>query len=557
MTASNASRSAPVRRLSRRQALRPDQLLAALPPAAPDPATGLRVPQHGLALDGDPPQAPLSVIVLNRLAFGARPGDFAAFNALGANDDARLTVWVDSQLNPGSINDTNCNNILAAAGFTTLNKTLPQLWADHYRGSQNRTQPLSDVRAATFLRAVHSNRQLFEVLVDFWHNHFNVFAWDYSYASATWVHYDRDVIRANALGNFRTMLQHVAGSPAMLYYLDNYINQVAGFNENYARESFELHTLGAENYLGVVADPFTIPKDPNGIAIGYCDNDVYEAARSFTGWRVNNGNSGAPGDDGTFYYHAPWHDKANKLVLGQYLPANQADMKDGNDVLDLLAYHPGTARHIARKLCRRLIADDPPQTIVDAAAAVFVANKLAPDQIKQVVRTICLSAEFKAAWGQKVKRPFEVAAGILRASNAAFNTADNTFFYYYEGAGQALFSRRSPDGYPDKKSDWSNTTALMQRWRFANILVQDYLGSASVDTLSQMPGALTTPNQIVDFWINRLLGRPMDTAANREAVLDFIAQGRGPNNAMPADEIADRLPHMVALILMAPEFQWR
>ncbi len=557
MTATKPPRSAPARRLSRRAVLRPDRLLAARPPAAPAPTLGLRAPGHGLVLDGDPALPPLSVIVFNRLAFGPRPGDLAAFNALGASDDARLTAWVDAQLNPAGLNDTACANLIAAANLTSLNKSLSQLWTDHYRGNQNRVQPVSDVRAATFLRAVHSARQLNEVLVDFWHNHFSIYAWDYSYASATWVHYDRDVIRANALGNFRVLLQSVARSPAMLYFLDNYINQAAGYNENYARESFELHTLGAENYLGVVADPFSIPKDPNGIAIGYCDNDVYEAARSFTGWRVNNGSSGAPGDTGNFLYYATWHDKANKIVLGQYLPANQADEKDGHDVLDLLAYHPGTARFIARKLCCRLIADDPPQSIVDAAAAVFVAHQQSPDQLKRVVRAICLSAEFKAAWGQKVKRPFEAAAGILRATNASFAAPNNTFFYYFDAAGQPLFSRRSPDGYPDKKPDWSNTTALMHRWRFANALVQGYLGSAAVNLLSQMPGGITTPNQIVDFWINRLLGRPMDAPANRQAVLNFMAQGRGPDSVLPADQITDRLPHMVALILMAPEFQWR
>ena len=547
--------SAPPRRLSRRAALRPDRLLAALPPLEPPPPAGLRAPETTLVQGGDPALPPLSVIVYNRLAFGPRPGNLAAFNALAGNDDARLTSWVDTQLNPNAINDSACDNLIAAANLPSLNKSLTQLWADHYTGNQSRTQPISDVRTATFLRAVHSNRQLKEVLVDFWHNHFSVYAWDYGYASATWVHYDRDVIRANALGNFRTMLGSVARSPAMLYYLDNYINQVAGFNENFARECHELHTLGAENYMGVV-NPLTVPQE-GGIAIGYCDNDVYEAARCFTGWRVNNGYWGAPANDGSFYYQDGWHDKANKLYMGQYYVANQAPMVDGEDVLDLLANHPGTARFIARKLCRRLISDDPPQSIVDAAAAEFSANTAAGDQIKKVVRAIILSDEFKETWGQKVKRPFEAAAGILRATNTPFTNPNNSYWYYYESAGQPLFSRRSPDGYPDLKSVWANTTALMQRWRFANVLVQGYLGNVTVNLLSQMPGGINTPNGIVDFWIDRLLGRPMDPAANRQAVFDFMAQGRGGDSVLPAEQITDRLPHMVALILMAPDFQWR
>jgi len=556
MTATKPPRSAPVRRLSRRAALRPDRLLAALPALDPPPPTGLRAPDQHIIQGGDPGLPPLGVIVFNRLAFGSRPTDLAAFNALGADDTARLTTWVDTQLNPNAITDTACNNLLAGNNLPSINKSLTQLWTDHYTGNQSRTQPISDVRAATFLRAVHSQRQLKEVLVDFWHNHFSIYAWDYSYASATWVHYDRDVIRANALGNFRTLLGTVARSPAMLYFLDNYISSDGGPNENYARESFELHTLGAENYMGVVPAA-SVPKDGDGLAIGYCDNDVYEVSRAFTGWRVNNGYSGAPGNDGTFLYYDDWHDRFQKVILGISFLVDEPPLKNGNDALDLLAFHPGTARFIARKLCRRLIADNPPQSIIDTAAAVFFNHHDDADQIKAVVRTICLSDEFKETWGQKIKRPFEAAAGTLRATNATLNSVNNTFWYYYESAGQALFARRSPDGYPDRKSDWSNTTALMQRWRFANYLVQGYLGSASVNLQSQMPGGLTTANQIVDFWINRLLGRPMDPAAGRDAVLDFMAQGFNPNNPLPSEDIADRLPHMVALILMAPDFQWR
>ena len=191
--------------------------------------------------------------------------------------------------------------------------------------------------------------------------------------SSDLVHYDRDVIRSHALGNFRQMLESVATSTAMLYYLDNYINQVGGFNENWARELLELHSLGAENYLGVM-DPFSVPLDQNGVPVGYVDNDVYEAARCFTGWRVDY-SSWEPGvgQSGAFLYYPAWHDRCQQVLHAALHPRRSSALKDGHDVLNAIAAHPGTARQIARKLCRRLIGDNPPQDTVDAAAAVFIA----------------------------------------------------------------------------------------------------------------------------------------------------------------------------------------
>lgn len=269
-------------------------------------------------------------------------------SALGATPEARLQAYVDQQLNPQAIVDSDCDARLAAAGFNTLGKTLEQLWADHVVNNDDwsyRMLPFTETEKTTFIRAVYSKRQLFEVLADFWHNHFNVYGWHY-YVGPVFVHYDRDVIRANMLGNFRAMLEQAARSTAMLFYLDNYINQAGGFNENFARELLELHTLGAENYLGVM-DPFQVPVGDDGIAIGYVDNDVYEAARSFTGWRVDYSTwEPGVGQSGAFLYYPPWHDRANKFFMHQYIPADQADMKDGQDVLDIIAHHPGTARFI-------------------------------------------------------------------------------------------------------------------------------------------------------------------------------------------------------------------
>jgi uncharacterized protein (DUF1800 family) len=192
----------------------------------------------------------------------------------------------------------------------------------------------------------------------------------------------------------------------MLFYLDNYVNQAGGPNENFARELLELHTLGSEHYFGT-QDPGTVPRLPDGTAIGYVERDVKEVARCLTGWRLDDG-SGDAGtrNTGAFLYYPAWHDQETKTVLGRSLAANQPDMRDGTDVLDFLASHPSTAQHVCRKLCQRLIGDDPSASIVESSAQVFLAARTASDQLRQVVRQIVRSSEFADSFGQKLKRPF-------------------------------------------------------------------------------------------------------------------------------------------------------
>ncbi len=562
-------------KLSRRRLLRGVGLAAAVGAAAPllsqpgaqaaSPAQettppAMRSPRHArmwAAEASAPDLPPLAVIALNRMAFGPRPGDIAAFQALGSTDDARLQAYVEQQLNPDSINDSLCDTKLAEAGFETLNKSLSQLWSDHIRNNDQgwsyRMLPVKEVEQATFIKAIYSKRQLAEVLADFWHNHFNVYGWD-SWSGPTWVHYDRDVIRANMLGNFRQMLGAVAKSPAMLYYLDAESNTAAGPNENFARELFELHTMGAENYLGVVSSRSEVPLDSEGRPVGYIDKDVYQATECFTGWRVNH-------DTGQFEFKDSEHSRYEKIVLNTEIP-DFLGLQDGEIVLDLVASHPGTARHICRKLCRRLVMDNPPDSLVQAAADVFLAQKDAPDQLKQVVRTILLSDEFRTTWGEKIKRPFEFAVSALRASNADY-AYSSSFRWYYGNMGQRLFSWHPPDGYPDLKEDWSSTMPMLQRWRFINwILEWEYGGEGAnkdvkrIRFLEQMPASRKTPNQIADFWIDRILGRSMPDV-ERQQVVDFMAHGRNPDYELPADQIEERLRYMVALIFMSPSFQWR
>ncbi|NOZ72892.1 MAG: DUF1800 domain-containing protein [Chloroflexi bacterium] len=533
----------------------PSQLLSpAL--AAPAPPLAMRARQPAFTRQLGPPTLPdIAVIALNRMAFGPRPGDFEAFQALGKTPAARLTAYVEQQLAPEDIDDQELATRLAAMNFVTLDKSLEQLWLDYViPDNDDRMLPLWETLAATFLKAVYSKRQLVEVLADFWHNHFNVWGWMYEVAPV-FVHYDRDVIRRHMLGNFREMLEAVATSPAMLYYLDNFINSRAGPNENYARELFELHTLGAENYLGV-ARQRSVPGYDEGAPIGYVDDDVYEATRAFTGWRVND-NDWEEGveNTGTFLYYDRWHDRFQKTVLGRFLPADQEPMKDGRDVLDALAEHPGTGRFIARKLCRRLIADDPPEDIVQEAATVFTAQRHAPDQLSQVVRTILLSDAFKTTWGDKIKRPFEAIISTLRATDADF-TPTRDFVWIFNLGGQGLFSWTAPDGYPDTKADWSTTMSILQRWRITNAMIEGWVEGVQIDPLPQTPDHLRTPSALADFWIERILHRPM-AAADRQEVVDLIAQGRNPDFALSSEQIAERLPSMVGLILMSPDFQYR
>ena len=505
--------------------------------------------------------APLAVRVLGRMGFGPRPGDVEAFDALGATDSARVAAYVEQQLDPAGIDDADVETRLAAAGMTTLAKSREQLWAEHAANDPEwyvRLLPAIETERAAFLRALYSRRQLVEVLADFWHDHFNVYGWDYI-SAPMWVHYDRDVIRANMLGNFRVMLEAVAGSPAMLVFLDNYTNSVAGPNENWARELFELHALGAENYLGVIS-PDEVPHDAQGRPVGYTDNDVYEATRCFTGWTYDH-------DTGATIFRTDWHDRFQKNVLGRWVAPNQPPFKDGRDVLDFLATHPGTARFIARKLCRRLIADEPPQPVVDAAAAVFAANTGAPDQLTQVVRTILLSPEFAAAWGAKVKRPFELVVGALRAAGAEIgfdldsHTGDS-FLWLFDATGHGKFNWRAPDGYSDVAVDWLSTATLVPTWRLVNWVFDESddtrAGAPVIDVAGQTPAGVETARALADYWIGRILGRPMPETSRVE-IIEFMAQGRNPDVRLrlSEDDVRARLVTMVSLIVLAPHALWR
>ncbi len=446
--------------------------------------------------------------VLNRLSFGARPGDVDAVRAIGVDR------WMAQQLDPERISDAPTEAFLTQ--FRTLGKTGEQLLADYPppgaqlaklakgggvisasdsaklkeqgRQSYSFVGEISTMRIA---RAVSSERQLQEVMVDFWENHFNVFAGK-DRTRYFLPEYDANTIRPNALGKFRDLLGAVAKSPAMLYYLDNWqsvadsgrstlttVRRVAaggrpgaqaarraakgsvdagvmaatatraptiakvaarrrGLNENYARELMELHTLGVDG--------------------GYTQRDVTELARALTGWTLSKGVNG-----GEFVFRGEVHDADAKTILGKHFPAG-GGQAEGEAVLDMLAYSPKTARFIATKLARRFVSDTPPAALVDRATATF---RTTDGDIREVVRTIVTSPEFFAAasYHAKVKSPFELVTSTLRAMNAKPDSSPRAV-QLVSRLGAPIFGHQAPNGYPETGEAWMNTGAILNRINF-------------------------------------------------------------------------------------------
>lgn len=586
-------------------------LLASSGAGVTDPSLAMRRPGRDGLRDPDLPTSPATLTFppapvrwLTRATHGFTQADLASFQSLGSNDDARWAAWVAQQLDPAAIADGDCDARLASAGFTTLNKTLPQLWADHHAVTNNyfvRMLPASETDCATIIRQTCSKRQLHEIMVGFWHDHFSVFGWDYD-GGPVFPHYDRDVIRPNALGNFRTMLEAVAKSTTMMFYLDLYASTRDGPNENYARELLELHTLGVENYAGILPPddpslPIGTGADGQPVRLKYVDNDVYEAARALTGWTIKNGHWQFPAEnDGTFVYRLNWHDAANKYFLNRYFAFNQNDNQaDGRKVFDILAAHPGTARHVATKLCRRFVGDNPASTLVEQIATLFQDTLTAPDQIAQMVGAILASNEFKTSWGTKMKRPVMSAISALRGLGADFTPVpDNTsawttteeFISRMQQTGHRWFYWPTPNGYPDTQQAWSGSSALGMTFRLLARLPEMHASNGSnaspfiADVQSQTLAAFPDPAQrsadnMVGYWCDRLYGyRPEPTRttvvaflrqnAAADATLDIVSDdtsngqpahtGKWNANDLSRHYTIARLRTAVGLLLCSPEF---
>jgi uncharacterized protein (DUF1800 family) len=329
---------------------------------------------------------------------------------------------------------------------------------------EERIRPAREVQAAALIRATHANAQLREVMTQFWHDHFNVNSMRDEHTAAFFAVYDK-TMRKHALGNFRELLGEVTKSPAMLYYLNNDASRASPATENFARELLELHTLGAENYLNTTTTNWSdVPGAREGRAEGYIDQDVYEAARALTGWSVGDGRWVSEGEaapeTGTFHYIDRWHDPYQKRILGAEYRANQGPKTDGEQLLDSLASHPATAKFICTKICRRLVADDPPVELVQHATTVWLANTKSPDQIAKTIRAIVLSPEFAAAPASKLKRPFEFLVSLYRAAGAEVTSPSLSYLWNLTRAGWQQHEFRPPTGHPDVAEHWANTATL-------------------------------------------------------------------------------------------------
>ena len=377
-------------------------------------------------------------------------------------------------------------------------------------------QELIDSR---LFRAIYSDRQLEEVLVDFWLNHFNVFNGKGS-GRLLLTSFERDAIRPHVLGRFRDLLLATARHPAMLFYLDNWLSQSPredlrlpasiprpGLNENYGRELLELHTLGVDG--------------------GYTQNDVVAVARAFTGWTIYDLNRYAE-----FQFNPVIHDRKEKVVLGHTIPAGGGE-EDGLRVIEILVRHPSTARFISTKLAQRFVADVPPSALVNRMAATFTRTN---GDLRAVVETMLMSREFmsEGAWRAKLKSPLEMVVSAVRAVGAEV-TDTWTLSQRIAELGQPLYGKAEPTGYPNTGEAWANTSGFLGRINFASALVAGQIDGVRVSMRAEdaKPGALAT----------RLLGTP-PTAAT----LALLERTAAPI-ASPAT--------LAAVVLGSPDFQRR
>lgn len=454
--------------------------------------------------DVDP--ASLLTRLVRRVTLGIGQADVALARSIG------YEAYLERHLAPDTIDDSALQVRLAdQTRFSTLTMTYQQML------SVTPSQCANECVEASILRAAFSNRQLYERMVEFWSDHFNIEI-NFEKMGRLKPIDDRSVIRPNALGTFRALLEASARSPAMLMYLNNDISTAGNPNENYARELLELHTLGV-----------------NG---GYTQQDVVEVARCLTGWTIHPDSAGALA--GTFRFDPAMHDTGPKVVLGHSIPARSgaAGQQDGQDVLDILLDHPSTARFIASKLCRWLLGENAPSSVVrDVESAYVVSN----GDIKEMIRAALRPNHFAAA-APKYKRPWHVVISALRSLSANVSSSIG-LRWWLTVVGQTRFGWPTPDGYPDETEFWVGL--ILPRWNFGADLLAGAITGASVDTSAMFLG-LTSGQQIVARMDELLCGGEM-SAYERERILTYMQPA-------PTSYAAQR--EALGLIIGCPTFQW-
>ncbi len=428
--------------------------------------------------------------LLHRLSFGPRLGDRSAVELVGAD------AWIASQLAPASIDDTRCDLRLAEI------EPLAEPRGEHYEYSPE--EMLLALGRSRILRAVHSRRQLHEVMVEFWTDHLNIVAFK---GECRWVRFadELEVIRPHAMGRFRDLIRASATSPAMLVYLDGHDNKVVHPgdrpNENYARELLELHTLGVDG--------------------GYTQRDVLEAARCLSGWTY--GHEFWLGRVSEVAFDPKRHDNGAKEVLGVTIPAG-GGAEDLERLLDIVCFHPSTARHVARRLCRAFIADPAP---ADAHRAVTQAFTESKGDMPTALRALFATPEFRSSRGTLFKRPFRFLVSALRATDAETDGGEG-LLAALRRMGQAPSEYPTPDGFPLEQEPWIGS--LFWRWNIAVSMSRGRVPGTRIDR-----DAYETRTGSLEASLAHLFGH---RASDRE--VELVRASGDP----------------IAVALASPSFQW-
>jgi uncharacterized protein (DUF1800 family) len=444
-------------------------------------------------------------------------------NELLSPEEILTTNKGSSQLKTALINTFSAEKRLQVLHVIPLQSLVdvPQLRREAMLARQPQDFVNSELIENKLYRAIYSNRQLEEVLVDFWMNHFNIFNGK-GPDRVLLTSFERDAIRPYVFGHFKDMLLATARHPAMLFYLDNWQSQVQrddipappgvrrpGLNENYGRELLELHTMGVDG--------------------GYTQDDVIAAARAFSGWTIYD-----PQKFAEFQFNPGVHDRKEKIFLGHTIPAMGGE-QDALQVIDILAHHPSTAKFISKKLAQRFVSDDPPQALIDRMAATFMKTD---GDLRAVLQTMFSSPEFlsEGAWQAKIKSPIEMVVSAVRALNADVNDTF-TLAQRIADLGEPLYGKLEPTGYPNTGAAWTNTSSVLGRANFATALAAGQVSSVKVDVsrFNTKPTA---------FVASELLGTT--ASGTMVAAIEKGVRGKQSNPAI-----------ITTLVISSPDFQRR